>query len=187
MKKTVLKFGLISGGILSGLMAISLATPLHDKIGFDHAEIVGYTTMVLAFLMVYFGVRSYRDQVAGGTIGFGRAFAVGALIAGVSSLCYVATWEVMQSTVSSDFIPKYQAHILEKERAAGATEEALAKKKVELEKFAEMYKNPAFNAAVTFLEPLPVALVMALISAGILRRRQNGSGTGAALGAQLTA
>ena len=28
--------------------------------------LIGYTGMVLAFLMVYFGVRSYRDNVAGG-------------------------------------------------------------------------------------------------------------------------
>jgi hypothetical protein len=188
MKKTVLKFGLISGAILSSLMAISIATPLHDKIGWDNAEVAGYTTMVLAFLMVYFGVRSYRDHVAGGTIRFGRAFAVGALIAAVSSACYVATWEVYYYAVAPDFASKYQAHVLEKERAAGASAETLAQKKAEMEKFAELYtKNPAFNVAVTFLEPLPVALVMALISAGVLRRKQNGSGTGAALGAQVAA
>ena len=52
---------------------------------------IGYTGMVLAFLMVYFGVRSYRDNVAGGQIGFGRAFVVGLAITFVASACYVAT------------------------------------------------------------------------------------------------
>jgi hypothetical protein len=46
--------------------------------------------------------------------------------------------------------------------------------------FAEMYKNPAFNAAVTLAEPLPVALVIALITAGLLSRRPRSAGPGAA-------
>jgi hypothetical protein len=169
MRKTVLTFGLISGAVLSAMMLLTL--PFHDTIGFDRMAIVGYTTMVVAFLLIYFGVRSYRDNVAGGTVRFGRALAVGALIAAVASLCYVATWEVIYFKIAPDFVTKYQAHILAKERAKGQTEQALALKKAELEKFAEMYKNPAINAAITFLEPLPVALIVALVSAGVLSRR----------------
>jgi hypothetical protein len=170
MKKTVLTFGLISGAVLSAMMLITL--PFHDAIGFDRGMYVGYTTMVLAFMLVFFGVRSYRDNVAGGTVRFGRAFAVGALIALVASLCYVVTWEVYYWTVKPDFIPKYQAYELQKERENGATPEALAQKKVELDKFAELYKNPAINAAMTLLEPLPVALIIALVSAGVLSRKK---------------
>jgi hypothetical protein len=171
MRKTVLTFGLISGAILSAMMLITM--PFHDAIGFDRSMIVGYTTMVLAFLLVFFGVRSYRDNVAGGTVRFGRAFAVGALIAAVASLCYVATWEVVYfGGIAPDYIPKYQAHILAKERAKGQTEEALAQKKAELDEFAEMYKNPVINTAFTFMEPLPVALIVALVSAGGLSRRR---------------
>jgi hypothetical protein len=176
MKKTVLTFGLISGAVLSAMMLITL--PFHDAIGFDRGMYVGYTTMVLAFMLVFFGVRSYRDNVAGGTVRFGRAFAVGALIALVASLCYVATWEVYYWTVKPDFIPKYQAYELQKERENGATPEALAQKKVELDKFAELYKNPAINAAMTLLEPLPVALIIALVSAGVLSRKKREGGNG---------
>ena len=62
--------------------------------------------MVLAFLLIYFGIRSYRDNVAGGTVRFGRAFAVGALIATVASVCYVATWEVIYFNFAPDFAAK---------------------------------------------------------------------------------
>ena len=72
MKKTVLTFGLISGAILSAMMLATL--PFLDRIGFDRGEIIGYTSMVVAFLLIFFGVRSYRDNVAGGTVGFGRAW-----------------------------------------------------------------------------------------------------------------
>ena len=63
--------------------------------------------------------------------------------------------------------------MLDKARANGASEEAIAQKKAELDKFAELYDNPAINAAITFLEPLPVALIVALVSAGVLSRRKN--------------
>ena len=102
---------------------------------------------------------------------FGRAFAVGALIAGVASLCYVATWEVYYYTLKPDFIAKYQAYQLERS-ARTARPGSDCHEKAELDKFAEMYKNPAINAAMTFLEPLPVALIVALVTAGVLSRRK---------------
>lgn len=175
MKKTVLIFGLIAGAILSAMMLATM--PFMDTIGFDRGEIIGYTTMVAAFLLIFFGVRSYRDNVAGGTIRFGRAFMVGALIAMVASVCYVVTWQVIFYKVTPDFVEKYQAHLMEEARADGASEAELAEKRTQLDRFAEMYRNPAINAAITFVEPLPVGLLVALLSAGVLsRRRPEGSG-----------
>jgi hypothetical protein len=173
MKKTVFTFGLIAGAILSVMMLATL--PFLDRIGFEHGEIVGYTSMVVAFLLIFFGVRSYRDNVAGGTIRFGRAFAVGALISVVASLCYVATWELIYFKLAPDFGQKYQAYLLEKARRDGESEEAIARRKAQLDQFVELYRNPAINAAITFLEPLPVALVVSLVSAGVLSRRKDGS------------
>jgi hypothetical protein len=170
MKKIVLTFGLIAGAILAGTFLATL--PFHDAIGNEGGMLIGYTSMVLAFLLIYFGVRSYRDNVAGGRIGFLKALGVGALIALVASACYVGTWEVMYFGGKSDYIEKYQARELEKARRSGESEAQIAAKKAEMDKFAEMYRNPFFNTAVTFLEPLPVALVIALVSAGILSRRR---------------
>ena len=52
MKKTVLTFGLLSGAVLGATMLLAL--PFHEAIGFDNGEIIGYTSMVLAFLLIYF-------------------------------------------------------------------------------------------------------------------------------------
>ena len=120
MRKIVLTFGLIAGAILSAMMLLTL--PFHDQIGFDNSAIVGYTTMVLAFLMVFFGVRSYRDNVAGGSVTFVRAFMVGLMITAVATVCYVATWEVKYFKFMPDFMDKYSAHVIEKARASGESE-----------------------------------------------------------------
>ena len=170
MKKTVWTYGLISGAIASVLLAVTI--PFQGEDGFDHSLVVGYATIVLSFLLIYFGVRSYRDNVGKGRVSFGRALAVGTLIGLIASLCYVATWEVVYFKFMPDFMSQYNARELDKARAEGASEETLARKKVEMDKFEKMYKNPAINVAFTILEPLPVALVIALISAGVLSRRK---------------
>jgi hypothetical protein len=171
MKKTVWTFGLIAGALLSAMMLVTM--PLIDRIGYDRGEVIGYTTMVLAFLLVYFGIRSYRDNVAGGSISFGRALAVGLLIVAVASACYVATWELISYELAPGFADRFEQMAIDQAKAGGGSPEAIQKKIEDSRKFMELYRNPLFNAAVTFLEPLPVGLVFALVSAGILRRRRS--------------
>jgi len=169
MGKIIVIFGLIAGFILSAMMVVTMLL-LHDTIGLDKGEIIGYTTMVVAFLMVFFGVRNYRDNVVGGDISFGRAFKVGISIALLASVCYVATWEVIYFRFMPDFGAKYAAAVVAKAKADGASDAEIAKKQTDMAKFQEMYKKPLVNIAFTFLEPLPVGLLFALIAAGVLRR-----------------
>ena len=179
VKKTIWTFGLISGAILSAMMLLTM--PFQHRIGYDRALVIGYTTMVAAFLLIYFGVRSYRDNIGNGEIGFGRALAVGTLITVIASLCYTATWEVLyfsRPTLAAEIQEFQAAHVKE----SGKSQAEIDKKLADLQRFSEMYKNPAFNSALTFLEPLPVGLVMALISAGVLSRKRGAGGAVVALG-----
>ncbi len=170
MKKIVLTFGLICGAVLSGLMLLTVA--FVDRIGFDRGVIVGYTTMVLAFLLVFFGIRSYRENVGGGYISFGRALSVGLLIMLITCVMYVVIWEFEYHTFFPDFMDKYAVHVIEKARAAGATPDELTKQSEKLKSFKEMYANPFYNVAFTIIEPLPIGIPMTLISAAILRKRR---------------
>jgi amino acid transporter len=171
VKKTVLTFGIISAVIISVLMAATVF--FAERIGFDRAVIVGYTTMLMAFLLVFFGIKSYRDNVGGGVISFGRALTVGILIMLITCVFYVVTWEIIYFNFLPDFPEKYSNYLLEKSRAAGATPEQIAKQVEELKQMKAMLDNPWLSAAVIFIsEPLPVGLVMTLISALILRKRR---------------
>lgn len=170
MKKTVLTFGLLAGGVLSATMALTM--PFIEAIGFDKGELVGYTSMVAAFLLVFFGVRSYREQLPGGTVRFGQAFAAGALMTVVAALCYVLAWEVLRPRFAPDFMAKYQAYLIEDARANGDSDEAVAQLKAQMDQFAGWYENPFLRMAITFVEPLPVGLIVSLVSAGVLSRRR---------------
>ena len=170
MKKIVLTFGLIAGAIMSLMLALTI--PFHDRIGPETGLVIGYASMIAAFLLIYFGVRTYRDDVAGGVISFGQAFKVGMLIALVASTLYVATWEVMYTRIGDEFVARYKERQMADARADGLQGEALEQKRLKIERDWQLYDNLAVNIAYTYLEPLPPALLMSLISARLLRRRR---------------
>src|SRR6266496_2883567 len=169
MKKTVLTFGLIGGAIIAAMMFATL--PFMHKIGFDKGLIVGYTTMILAFMLVFFGIRSYRENMGDGHITFGRAFAVGILITLVTCVCYVVAWEIIYFKFMPDFVDKYAGYVIEKARASGASQQAIDAQVQQMKSFKAMYDNPFINAAMTFTEPFPIGLIVTLISAAILRKK----------------
>ena len=168
MLSIALIFGLISGAI--SVLMMLLTMPFMDRLGFDFAEILGYTTLVGSFLLVFFGIRRYRE-LSGGTLTFGRGFLVGILITVVSSLCYVAAWEIISRRMAPDFMEKYQAHLMDKARAKGASQAELDAQAAEMERYKAMYANPFLKVAITFLEPFLVGLLLTVVSAVILRRK----------------
>lgn len=170
MKKIVLTFGLISGVMIATMMSALLAFVY--KIGFDKAVIVGYTTIIIAFMLVFFGIRSYRENVGQGSVTFGRAFAVGILITLIACVFYVVAWEIMYFKFMPDFVDKYASYEIEKERAAGANQQAIDAKMQEMKTLKAQLDNPFINAAMTFTEPFPVGLIVTLISAAILRKKK---------------
>jgi hypothetical protein len=169
MRKIVVTFGLISGAI-SSLMMIALVT-FGDRIGFDRGAVIGNTSIVLSFLMVYFGIRTYRDNISNGQITFLKAFAVGLSITLISCIVYVVTWEVIYYNFLPGFWDAYGAHLVQKLTASGASPAAVQEKLKQVRKYKELYKNPFFNAAFTFIHPFPIGFVITIFSALVLRRK----------------
>jgi hypothetical protein len=171
MKKIVLIFGLISGLISTAMMFLTLPLVSNGTVNNHNGEVIGYTAIFLSFLLVFFGIRSYRENAGGGSITFGRGFKVGILITLISCVFYVASWEIIYFKIMPDFPDKYAAQQIAsmKEKGASATEIAEMQKKLVAMK--AMYANPAMNVAITFIEPFPVGLIVTLVSAGILRKR----------------
>jgi len=169
MKRVVLNFGLISGFIMSVLMGGSLL--LANKIGSGHNMALGYTIMVASFLLVYFGVRSYRDDTLAGKISFGRAFTCGILITLITTICYVAMWEILYFNFMPHFLDSYFAAQIHKVQSSGLDPATTAARVAAIQRSQELYQNPFINMAYTFMEPLPVGLIITLVSAAVLRRK----------------
>ena len=156
MKKTVLTFGIISGLISAATMLATI--PFMHKLGEDKGLIIGYTTMVLAGLLVFFGIRSYRENISGGKLTFARGFVVGILITLLSNCFYVGTWEFINYRFMPNFAQEYAAQMIEHAKASGATPQKVAEVTRQAEKFERSYHNPVYNVGMTLLEVFPVFL-----------------------------
>lgn len=172
MRKVVLTFGLLSGTVSA--VTLSATLPFIDRIGFGRGVVIGYTAIVISFLFVYFGIRSYRDNVLGGQIGFGKAFQAGILITLISCVFYVSSWLIVYYTFMPDFAGKYAAYLVEDQLAKGASPSEIDNTRKQTEQMKVLLDNPLTNAAVTFTEPFPVGLLVTLVSAAMLRKQERG-------------
>ncbi len=127
--------------------------------------------MLLAFSLVFFGIRNYRDKYNEGVISFGKAFKIGIMIVLIASTIYVIAWLIDYFFFIPDFMEKYSAHMIDELKAGGASQIELEKQTKEMAGFATMFKNPFFNAMMTYIEILPVGLIVTIISSFILKRK----------------
>ena len=171
MKKTVFICGLVAGlisvSLYIGLMLLGKA----GDIDFEHGMLYGYTLMILGFSFIFVAVKITRDKYNGGIISFGKAFRIGLYITLIASTVYVGVWLVDYYLFIPDFMEKYSQYILKKLQASGASQQELTKQTAEMARLSQMYKNPFFNAMMTYIEILPVGLVVTLISSIILKRK----------------
>jgi hypothetical protein len=166
MKKNVLVFGSIIGLVFCANIGFMIYWMYHNP-DLKGSDIVGYAIMVVVFSLIYIGVRNYRNKELDGYISFGKAFKTGALIALIGSAIYVAAWLFSYYLFVPDFMDVYSEYALK-----NCTPEELPAKTKEMADFKELYKNPLFVILITFSEVLPIGLVVALVSALILKRKR---------------
>jgi hypothetical protein len=167
MSKNIIIYGIIAGIIVSFLMLLSVST-IND---FNIGLFVGYTSMLIAFSFVFVGIKNYRDKYNAGVISFGKAFKIGIMIVLIASTIYVISWLIDYFFFIPDYLQKYSAHIIDNLKASGASQTEIDKQTNEMASLDKMYKNPLFNAMMTYVEILPVGLVVTLISSFILKRK----------------
>jgi hypothetical protein len=170
MKKNVWIFGVISGLIISLWMICSVSFCTNNT-DFESSELLGYASMLLSFSLIFVAIKNYRDKFNNGVVSFGKAFMIGLYISLIASTIYVISWLIDYHFFVPDFMDTYSAHMLDKLKASGASVAEIEKKTTEMASFKEMYKNPFFNIALTYSEILPVGLVVSLISAAILKKK----------------
>ena len=171
MTKIVLIFGLISGAIAATLMWILMGVVNTGSVDFDYGMLWGYATMIIALSLVFFGVKSYRDN-HGGRITFFKGLQVGILISLISAFCYAASWELYYPKIGDEFMQKYTTYQLDKMKASGASDAEIEKARDEGEQFMELYKNFFVRFAFSVMEILPVGIIVTLVSASLLRKRE---------------
>ena len=178
MKKIVIICGSIAGLIVTSMMLASIAGCFSgsDFEGSVGSMLLGYSSMVVAFSLIFVGVKNYRDKHNDRTISFGKALKIGLLITLVASTIYVIVWQIDYYFFIPDFYEKYSAHIIREMKTHGATQAQIQQQMVVNKTNGEMYRNPLFNAMFTYIEILPVGIIMSFLAALILKRKSNADG-----------
>jgi ethanolamine transporter EutH len=171
MGKNVLIFGLIAG-FISVAWFLGMIFLGEECIGMENGMLYGYLIMLLAFSMIVVAVKNYRDKHLNGFISFGKAFKMGFLISLVASSVYVLVWLCYYYGSDSDFIEQYSAYMIEELRKSGESQAVIDQQIKEMADFSKMYENPFFNAMVTYMEILPVGLLVSLITALVMMKRK---------------
>jgi hypothetical protein len=167
MGRIIAVYGAIAGVIVILGMFISITFVAdHGTMGM----VAGYLSMLVALLFVFIGVKRYRDVNLGGVIGFWTALGVGLGIGLVASLFYILGWELYMWQTGGTFMVDYIARSVEDMRAAGKPAAEIAAFSAEMGAMAEQYKNPLFRMALTLTEIFPVALLVSIVSAALLRK-----------------
>jgi hypothetical protein len=167
MLRTILTFGLVAGVII--IVPMSLTVLNLDMGHGGYAMLVGYLTMILAFSLIFMGMKRHRDTAQGGVIRFGPALLLGLGITVTASIIYVIGWEIALAATHYSFVDSYGAAMLEAARAKGASPARLAQAAAEAQAFKVQYANPLYRLPITFIEVFPVGVVISLISAAVLR------------------
>ena len=170
MKKTIIKYGLISG-VISAVLLLSVSIINKDKFHNDYSMLIGYSCMVAAMSFIYFGVKNYRDTTNGGKITFKNALLIGLGITLISCILYSLMWLLVYYNMFPNFMDDMASVSLEKLQKAGASQVEIDKSVESMNQMKEWYKNPVLVFFITLLEPTPVGLLFSLISAFVLKKQ----------------
>lgn len=172
MKQIVIRYGLIAGIIVGAGLLLSMFLFKTDILNMDYGAVFGYTTQLIAFTAIFFGIKKFRDEVAGGEVTFGKALGIGLLIALIAGLIYCLSWEIYFQATDQQFIQEYSKMYVEKLKAGGASMAEISTAQNEMAQFADMYRNPLIRFGFTLMEIIPMGLLVSLVSAFILKRKK---------------
>lgn len=168
MKNTVIKFGLYA--LISGFVLFGLPFFLGMGVDFDYGELIGYTSMILSLLFVYFGIKHYRDKVNSGKVSLGKAIKIGMLIALFSAVGVAVFDYIYTSQINPDFASEYLEYSVKKMEETLSAEEVKVKT-AELTQQMEDYGSPSFMAFMMFASVMILGFIISLISGLILQRK----------------
>ena len=168
MKHTVIKYGLYA--LISGFLLFGLPFLFGMGVDFDYGELIGYTSMILSLLFVYFGIKHYRDKVNNGKVSLGKAITIGMLIT-LFSAVGVALFDYIYTTqINPDFANQYLDYSIKKMETTLSPEE-LKIKSAELIQQMKDYGSPEFMAFMMFASVVILGFIISLISGLILKSR----------------
>lgn len=168
MKNTIIKFGVYS--LLTASILFLLSFLLGENLDYDMQAVVGYASMVISLLFVFFGIKHYRDHENDGKVSLAKAIVIGLLISLFAALGFAIVDYIYTTQINPDFASEYLAHSI-KEMEATLSPTEFEEQKKTLTKQMEDYGSPIALASMMFVTVTIIGFIISLISGLILQRK----------------
>lgn len=172
MKKTILRYGMYSAITIVALFLVSFIA--FSGASYSVQEVLGYTSMIIAQLFVFFGIKHYRDQQNGGLLSFTQGMKVGVLIVLIPSLIFGIFDVLYVQVINPEFMEKYYQDYLSQLRQSLPPAE-FEQQRAAMESQRAIFSNPAFNFLIMFFTVFVIGVIVTVISSLVLKR---GAGAG---------
>ena len=171
MKNHILKFGLIAGTVIVAIPVIAGFIIGYGPDSFKMGEIIGYSTMVLSLLVIFFASKEYQKQHPTEEVGFARIFTLGLGISAIAGLMFGIYNVIYVTYISPEFMDLYYEYYLQGIRDSGAAAEVITAQIAQVESEKAMFMNPVFNFFVMFATVFVIGVVISIVS-GMFQRDQ---------------
>lgn len=152
MKSSILKYGFYS--LLTAAVLFLAGLLLGEDLSLNTQAIVGYASMVVSLLFVFFGIKHFRDKKNNGTISFRTAFIIGVAITLFAAIGFAIVDYIYTTVINPEFMSQY----IEAMKANGSTEEIPE-------------YGSTFLALIMFLTVLIIGIIITILSGLVLTRK----------------
>lgn len=167
--KIISRFGTYAALVLIGMGLLSFLLLGTSQENYNIGEIIGYSSIVIALVFVYFGIKNYRDKHLNGNISFWKGIQIGLLIALFPALAFALYNLVYVEIIDTEFMNNYYKHQISEMKVNLSAEEFLvAKAQMENEK--ELFMNTGFNTLIMFLTVWIIGLIVSILSSLVLQK-----------------
>ena len=171
MNRPIIRHGLYGAAILVGvnvLILLIFGVPEPDE--YAIGEIVGYATIVVALIPVYFGIKQYRDRILDGHIGFWRAVGIGVGVTSFPSVIFALYNYIYVKWIDPDFTETYYEYAMQNAQAEMTAAEFQAYAS-DMQAQQAMFTDPWMMTIVMFMTVFLIGVIIATVSALILQKK----------------
>lgn len=153
MKKSVLKYG--GYGFVLSILLFLLGHNFGKEIDYSTQEVVGYLTIIVSLIFVFFGIKHFRDKENNGALSFGKGMTIGLLISMITALGIAIADLIYTTAINPDFLEEYKS-AMDAQGYEGEIPDY----------------SSGFMAFIMFITVLIIGLIISLISSLILQRKE---------------
>jgi hypothetical protein len=169
MKSTVFKFG--SYGFLTSLILFQIAFVIGTSFSYATQEFLGYLTIVLSLLFVFFAIRHFKTNVNDGKLSFANGLLIGISITAFVALGSAIADYIFVTMLYPDFVTDYADYQLQEMQARlSAAEFEVAR--AEMETRIQRIGSPLMMAAIMFVTVLLLGFIITLLSTFLLQTKK---------------